>query len=73
MTAPASFVDNSFAAPTNTDALLSSFTSWRPTHGFFSIENETQAGMPSTPFLLTPAVMDVLQSMRPVADARATS
>ena len=74
VTAPASFVDNGFAAaPTNTDALLSSFTSWRPTHGFFSNESETEAGMPSTPFLMTPAVMDMLQSMRPVADARATS
>ncbi|HEY0105470.1 MAG TPA: hypothetical protein VGB91_05245 [Rhizomicrobium sp.] len=46
-------------------SLLSSVTSWRPGHGFFS--SDTDAASPSSPFLLTPAVMDVLSAMSPVA------
>ncbi len=72
-TAPATVVDNGFATPTNTDALLSSFASWRPSHGFFSNEAESDGSLPTPAFLMTPAVMDVLSSLSPVADARPTS
>jgi hypothetical protein len=53
--------------------LLSSMTSWRPRHGFFGSDFSANEGsVPSTPFLLTPGVMDVLSSMSPVADGAAT-
>ncbi len=71
--APATVIGgDSYAGTTNTASLLSSFASWRPSHGFFSGDADGDNAMPSAPFLLTPGVMDVLSSMRPVADSRAT-
>ncbi len=47
-------------------AILAGLTSWRPQHGFFA--NDAKDGSsPATPFLLTPAVMDVLSSLDTVA------
>jgi hypothetical protein len=69
----ASAAANVVAAPasatTDTSDLLASMTSWRPRRGFFSSDFPTDGAMPSTPFILTPAVMDVLSSMSPVADS----
>ncbi|MBL6939109.1 MAG: lytic transglycosylase domain-containing protein [Alphaproteobacteria bacterium] len=59
-------VDN--GAATNTDALLMSIASWRPTHGFFS--NDTSDGNTSAPSsgMLSSSIMDVLQSTQAVPD-----
>lgn len=71
--AAATTVDSAPAAMPDETSLMASVTSWRPAHGFFSSESgATDTGMPSTPFLLTPGVMDVLSSVRQVADNRAT-
>ncbi|HEX4302478.1 MAG TPA: hypothetical protein VHZ78_06780 [Rhizomicrobium sp.] len=65
-------VASNTAAPDLTD-MMSSITSWRPGHGFFASDTAAQgdAAIPAAPFLLTPGVMDVLQSMSPAADTRA--
>ncbi len=74
--APATGNDNA-AAPTQfvspaggnnatmgVNAMLASMTSWTPSRGFF-LENDDagEQSFPSAPFLLTPAVMDVLSSV----------
>lgn len=68
--APTTVTGDIGGAP-DTTALLSSFTSWRPGHhGFFSgsdSDTDASTGAPSTSFLLSPAVMDVLQSVNPAA------
>ena len=69
-TAPATVIDS--AAMPDQNALLASISSWRPTHGFFSSDTGDNGGVLSTPFLMTPGVMDVLSSVGTVADARAT-
>jgi len=72
--APTTLVDNSVAAAPDTTALLSSITSWRPSHGFFASEgSDTANGLPPTPFLMTPGVMDVLASVGAVADGASTN
>ena len=71
--APTTVVGTGIGGEPSMDSLLSSFTSWRPSHGFFSSEADAEGGLPSTPFLMTPAVMDVLSSLGPVADSRATN
>ena len=59
-------------ASADTDAMLASVTSWRPGHGFFSSAGDGDVGSPpSTAFLMTPGIMDVLQSMTPAGDSRA--
>ncbi|HEY4941980.1 MAG TPA: hypothetical protein VII56_11195 [Rhizomicrobium sp.] len=73
ISAPATVVASSYVGTPNTDSLLSSFMSWRPSHGFFSPDSESPGAAPSAAFLLTPGVMDVLSSMNPVADSRATN
>jgi hypothetical protein len=68
--APVTVVDNIASTP-NTDSLLSNFASWRPSHGFFSNDTDTDTDgsvTPSAPFLMTPDVMDVLSSIDPVAN-----
>jgi hypothetical protein len=57
-------VDNSGAI--NTDSLMMSIASWRPTHGFFS--SDMGDAPSSASVVLSPAVMDVLQSISPVPD-----
>jgi hypothetical protein len=66
-------VDSAATSPVNTDSLLASFTSWRPSHGFFSSDADAGSDAPSTPFLMTPAVMDVLSTLDPVARGAATN
>ncbi len=64
-------VASNTSAPDLSD-MMSSITSWRPGHGFFASDIANQSGdIPATPFLLTPGVMDVLQSMSPAPDTRA--
>ena len=72
--APATVVDSSIATAPDQTALLSSIASWRPTHGFFSsgFGDTDAAGPPSTPFLMTPGVMDVLASVGTVANVAST-
>jgi len=71
--APATVVDSGAFDAGDQTSLLASMTSWRPSHGFFSTDADGASdGLPITPFLLTPDVMDVLSTMRPVADARPT-
>jgi hypothetical protein len=49
---------------TGVNAMLASMTSWTPSRGFFLEGDEApNANFPSAPFLLTPAVMDVLSSL----------
>lgn len=61
---PAQFVEHAGeGAATNTDSLLLSFASWRPTHGFFSSDTSGEgAASAGSSGLLSPAIMDVLQS-----------
>ncbi len=65
-------VGPSVAETPNSDSLLASFTSWRPSHGFFK-SDEVDAASSSTPFLLTPGLMDLLTSISPVAEQHAAS
>jgi hypothetical protein len=49
---------------TGVNAMLASMTSWTPSRGFFLEGDQApNANFPSAPFLLTPAVMDVLSSI----------
>ena len=53
---------------------LSGISSWTPTRGFFGDEGSMGAGLlPAMPVLLTPALMDVLASISPVARDRTPS
>ena len=72
--APATVIDSGFGAGPNTDSLLASFATWRPSHGFFSGTKSTEpdSDTPAAPFLLTPGIVDVLSSMSPVADGPVT-
>jgi hypothetical protein len=45
------------------NALMASMTSWSPRHGFFSSDEDENSTTPSTPFLMTPGVMDVLSAI----------
>jgi hypothetical protein len=66
--APAPFVEHTGeGAVTNTDALLMSIASWRPTHGFFSNDTSDAATLPSSG-LLSSSIMDVLQSAQAIPD-----
>jgi hypothetical protein len=49
----------------DTDALLASFMSYRPSHGFFSTDSgdEASAATPISPFMMSPGVIDTLQAM----------
>jgi hypothetical protein len=51
----------------DTHSLLLSIASWRPTHGFFS--SDAGDAPSSTSVVLSPAVMDVLQSIDPAGTA----
>ncbi|HXC57293.1 MAG TPA: hypothetical protein VNU97_18475 [Rhizomicrobium sp.] len=71
---PTTVIDGAGLAGTpNTDSLLASFASWRPGHGFFSSDTDADGATPATPFLLSPAVMDVLSSLGPAGDTRAVN
>lgn len=50
----------------SSNSLLASFTSWKPSHGFFH-SDDADVSSSSTPFLLAPGVMDLLTEMSPVA------
>jgi hypothetical protein len=51
-------------APIGVNVMLASMTSWTPSRGFFLEGDEApDQNFPSAPFLLTPAVMDVLSSV----------
>jgi hypothetical protein len=63
--APALVVNGDDAGTSNTDALLASVMSWQPGHGFFAKDSDSDGATPSAPFMLTPAVMDMLSSMHP--------
>jgi len=65
---PTQFVEHTGeGATTNTDSLLLSFASWRPTHGFFSNDTSDDASVaaPSSG-LLSSSIMDVLQSVQSI-------
>ncbi|HUO90494.1 MAG TPA: transglycosylase SLT domain-containing protein [Rhizomicrobium sp.] len=62
-------VDNGGADAADTNGLLLGIASWRPTHGFFSSDDSD--GTPNSSILLSPAVMDVLQSIDTVPDSPA--
>jgi hypothetical protein len=78
MAAPANaaaFIDNAggAGATTNTDSLLLSFASWRPSaHGFFASDTGNDAAPTSSSVLLSPAIMDVLQSVQTAPDTATT-
>jgi hypothetical protein len=51
-------------ASTDANAMLANMASWAPSRGFFLEGDQApNANFPSAPFLLTPAVMDVLSSL----------
>ncbi|MEI9993425.1 MAG: hypothetical protein WDM91_02425 [Rhizomicrobium sp.] len=63
--APSSTIVVDAAGTPDTDSLLASFGSWRPSHGFFSSRSDGDTTGAAAPFLLTPGVMDVLSSLTP--------
>lgn len=67
-TAPPLNIAAAPAGVSDSSDVLAGLSSWRPRKGFFSNDFTTDGALPSTPFILTPAVMDVLSSMSPVAD-----
>ncbi|MEJ0041507.1 MAG: hypothetical protein WDM81_04585 [Rhizomicrobium sp.] len=58
--APAYVAD---AAHADSAALLLSVASWRPTRGFFASDASSRDGASSSSVLLSPAIMDMLQSV----------
>lgn len=61
--APAQWVSPPDMNEPPTNAMLAGMTSWTPSRGFFRTDADTDSNFPSAPFLLTPAVMDVLSSV----------
>jgi hypothetical protein len=63
---PAPFVEHTGdGSVANTDALLMSIASWRPTHSFFS-NDTTDANAPPSSGLLSSSIMNVLQSAQAI-------
>ncbi|HTT97368.1 MAG TPA: transglycosylase SLT domain-containing protein [Rhizomicrobium sp.] len=66
-----SLVSNASASDMDTSSMLSSVLNWTPHLSSMSFGNDDDDGdtstVPSTPFLLTPGVMDVLSSVAQVA------
>jgi hypothetical protein len=60
------------AAMPDSAALLASIVSWRPSHGFFASATGETGAVPSTPFPMTPSVVDVLSSIGPIAGDTST-
>ena len=65
---PVQFVEHAGegATATNTDSLLLSFATWRPTHGFFSSDTTADGSATPASGLLSSSIMDVLQSVQTV-------
>jgi len=70
--APSSAPEFSMAGGPDINGLLTGFTSWTPGRGFFKSEDADSASSPM-PFLLAPAVFDLLSSVSPVAQPRAAA
>lgn len=65
--APVQFVEHvGEGATTNTDSLLLSFATWRPSHGFFSSDTSADGNATPSSGLLSSSIMDVLQSAQAV-------
>lgn len=69
-TKPVQYVDNSGPGAVNTDNLLMNFASWRPTKGFFSSDGQNDGTLPASSILLSPSVIDVLQSVGTAPDTK---
>lgn len=71
-TVPTTVVSNTPTDFSDTSGLLASLVSWSPSHGFFGADTEQDSGVTTTPFLLTPGVMDILSSVGSVAGGPVT-
>ncbi|MBV9541345.1 MAG: hypothetical protein JO167_08750 [Alphaproteobacteria bacterium] len=63
---PVQYVDNAGSESVDTQNLLLSFAQWQPRHGFFSSEIQNDGAVPTSSIVMSPAMMDVLQSVNTI-------